>query len=220
MPTRSQNFTYSRQELRDILQFKPKFFYCSSEDFHRTHNIPDEIARTPGPLDCQRRSCCSSLLAWLKRNPHRPALPSMFVANARSITNKMDEMHLLMKGNRDVRDCCVFVTSETWLNLRIPDEDVQLAGCSLYRWDRNKDSGKSGGDLCMYMHDDWSTHNLITHTYCSPDIEYICVKSRPFYLPRELTAVLTTAVYILPDANISITLAVVRHHKHTTTILP
>lgn len=113
MPTRSQNFTYSGQKLRDILQFKPKFFYCSSEDFHWTHNIPDEIARTPGPLDCQRRSCCSSLLAWLKRNPHRPALPSMFVTSAQSITNKMDEMHLLIKGSRYIRDCCVSVTSET-----------------------------------------------------------------------------------------------------------
>lgn len=105
---------------------------------------------------------------------------------------------------------------------RVPARSITNGSqCSLYRWDRNKDSGKSawgwGGCLCIYMHDDWSTHNLITH---SPDIEYICVKSQLFYLPRELTAVLTTAVYILSDANISIALSIVRHHKYTTTILP
>ena len=35
-------------------------------------------------------------------------------------------------------------------------------------------------------------------------LEYLMVKCRPFYLPREFTAVIVTAVYIPPDANASI----------------
>lgn len=39
--------------------------------------------------------------------------------------------------------------------------------------------------------------------HCSPDLEYLSVKCRPTYLPREFTAVLITIVYIAPDANAS-----------------
>jgi hypothetical protein len=34
-------------------------------------------------------------------------------------------------------------------------------------------------------------------------LEYLTVKCRPIYLPREFTAVMVTAVYIPPDANAS-----------------
>lgn len=38
-------------------------------------------------------------------------------------------------------------------------------------------------------------------TYCSPDVEFLTIKCRPFYLPREFTTVVLTAVYIAPTAN-------------------
>ena len=44
-------------------------------------------------------------------------------------------------------------------------------------------------------------------SHCSPELEYIKVKCRPSYLPREFNAVLITAVYIPPDADANIALA-------------
>uniref|UniRef100_A0A669EKF5 Reverse transcriptase domain-containing protein n=1 Tax=Oreochromis niloticus TaxID=8128 RepID=A0A669EKF5_ORENI len=38
-------------------------------------------------------------------------------------------------------------------------------------------------------------------SFCSPDLEYLMVKCRPFWLPREFTAVIITAVYIPPQAD-------------------
>ncbi len=43
--------------------------------------------------------------------------------------------------------------------------------------------------------------NTAVDSHCSPDLEYVTVKCRPIYLPREFTVVMITAVYIPPDAN-------------------
>ena len=43
----------------------------------------------------------------------------------------------------------------------------------------------------------------VINTHCSPELETMTVLCRPFYLPKELTVVLVTAVYVPPDANVS-----------------
>ena len=43
----------------------------------------------------------------------------------------------------------------------------------------------------------------VINTHCSPELETMTVLCRPFYLPRELTVVLVTAVYVPPGANVS-----------------
>lgn len=128
----------------------------------------------------QERGSRSGLLARLRKDPHRPPLLSMFLTNPWSQNNKMDVLELLMDANRYIRGCCLLVISESWR----PEQG----------------SGKSrGGGLCIYVHGDWSKDSLITHKHCSPDLESLSVKCRPFYLPRELTAVLVTAACIPPD---------------------
>ncbi len=147
-------------------------------------------------------------LPGLRKQPYKPPLPSMFLTNARSMAHKMDELKLYIAGNHHIRDCCIMVVSETWLHPRIPDAAVQLADHTLHRWDRNNDSGKSrGGGVCIYVHNDWSNNSIIIDSHCSPDLEFMTVKCRPFFLPRELTVVIVTAVYIPPDANVSTALA-------------
>lgn len=142
-----------------------------------------------------------------------PPLPSIFLSNARSLVNKMDEMNLHLAKNNFMWDCSVMVITETWLHLDIPDTAVQLTGRTTHRQDCSKDSSKTrGGGLCLYMHNAWCSSSRITHSHFSPDIEALSVMCRPFYLPRELTAVIATAVYIPPDANVSSALA----HLHCT----
>ncbi len=38
-------------------------------------------------------------------------------------------------------------------------------------------------------------------SFCSPDLEFHMLLCRPFWLPREFTAIIITAVYIPPQAN-------------------
>ena len=58
----------------------------------------------------------------------------------------------------------------------------------------------------MYINNNWCSQSQATHSSCSPHIEALTVICRPFYLPREITVVIIMAVYIPPDANVSIAL--------------
>ncbi|KAK3532935.1 hypothetical protein QTP70_003799 [Hemibagrus guttatus] len=71
---------------------------------------------------------------------------------------------------------CVMVITETWLDSVVPDAAIELAGRCVYQADRTADS------------------------------EYLALKCRPFYAPREFTAILGTAVYIPPQANAKLAL--------------
>lgn len=120
----------------------------------------------------------------------------------------MDELELCIATNNYIRNCCVMIITETWLNPLIPDAAVQLAGRTSYRQNRDKNSGKNrGGGLCIFVHNEWCTNSKIVAQHCSPDLEALLVTCRPFYLPREYTVLTVTAVYIAPDANVSTGLA-------------
>lgn len=57
------------------------------------------------------------------------------------------------------------------------------------------------------MHQGWYTNSSVVNTHCTPELETMTVMCRPFYLPREITVVLVTAVYKPPDANVAIALS-------------
>ncbi|KAI3370506.1 hypothetical protein L3Q82_025266 [Scortum barcoo] len=91
----------------------------------------------------QKRGKRGGLRARLQANPYRPALPSLFLTNARSLVNKMDEMKLRIVSAKI--DSCVAIVTETWLDNNIPDAAVELAGRSLLRADRTAASEKHRG---------------------------------------------------------------------------
>ncbi len=92
---------------------------------------------------------------------------------------------------------CVTVITEVWLNSTIPDRAIELAGHTDYQADRTADSAKCrGGGMCFYLNSYWCTAADIIGKHCSQDLEYLVVKCRPFYLSRESSAILITAVYI------------------------
>ncbi len=211
---------YTRQTLLDI---GDQHQISVSSDFHHTHNIPDDIARPAGSPWIvagsrrrhrrrrerkQKRGRRSGVLLRLRKQTHKPPLPSLYLSNARSLVHKMDELELQLTGNRYVRDCCVLIVIETWFHPGIPDASVQLAGRTMLCQDRTKDSGKSrGGGLCIYVYENWCNNGTIIDRHCSPDIEYMSVRCRPFFLLRELTVVIVTAVYIPPDASVNTALS-------------
>ncbi len=71
--------------------------------------------------------------------PHKPPLPSIFFTNARSLANKMDELRLLVATNNIVKNSCILLVTETWLNSSIPDMAIELEGRTVYRHDRTTD---------------------------------------------------------------------------------
>lgn len=193
-----------------------------SSDFLRLNNIPPEIARPPGspwitvPAGRrsrrrrerkQKRGCRAGVLVRLRKRPHKPPLPSIFFTNARSLVNKMDELRLQVAVNKNTKDSCILMITETWLHSLITDSVIQLAGYPTHHQDRTSNSGKSrGGGLCVYVNNTWCTKTVIIDRHYSPDLEYLTIKCRPTYLPIEFNAVLITAVYIPPNADAKVAL--------------
>ncbi len=133
-----------------------------------------------------------------RANPTRPAIPSPMLSNIRSLENNLDLIQLSRSTQHETRDCCVFVFTETWLNDNIPDSAIQLHGLSCCRADRDSSlSGKTrGGGLCVYINKEWCNNAAVLSKHCSLLVEFMVVKCRPFYLPREFTAIVIVAVYI------------------------
>lgn len=55
--------------------------------------------------------------------------------------------------------------------------------------------------MCVYINNKWCNNAVLVSKYCSLLIEFIIVKGRPFYLPREFTVIVIVAVYTPPCAN-------------------
>lgn len=203
---------YSRS---DLINIGLRCTLRVSSDFHRAFNIPDEIARPAGSpwivvgsgRSCRRRrerkrrrGCRAGLVRRLKKEPLKPPVPSLYLCTGRASTHETNTLELELEGNRFVRDCCVLLLHE-------PEAPAQLAGRTLHRWD-----GRSGGGgLCLYIHQGWCNNSAVLETHSSTDLHFMTVRCRPFYLPRELTVVLITAVCIPPEADVSTAASLLLH---------
>ena len=159
--------------------------------FALTHSIPPEIARPPGTpwtvirsSKCwrqrrerrQKRGCRAGLLNQLRNQPHRPPLPSVFLTNARSRANKIDELQSQIAYNCHIHDCCLLIVRESWLRPHIPNATVALAGRTFPLCDRTKASGKRmGRGLCVYVLEDWCSDSRVIDTHCSPEVQKFCL---------------------------------------------
>lgn len=98
----SVNIRYTRQELLEII------------------NIPADITRPPGsrwfvvgPRRRQRRrrerkqkrGCRSGAMLKLRRQPHKPPLPSLYLSNVRSLVHKTEDLEFQLADNCYIRDC-------------------------------------------------------------------------------------------------------------------
>ncbi|KAF0029423.1 hypothetical protein F2P81_018528 [Scophthalmus maximus] len=141
----------------------------------------------------------------LQSQAHRPPLPSMLLANVQSLENKLDDLRARIKFQRDIRDCNILCLSETWLTSLVPDTLVTPAEhFSVFRIDRTEKSGKTrGGGVCFMTNNNWCSPKgtKILSSSCSPHLEHLTIMCRPIFLPNEFTSVISTAVYIPPQAN-------------------
>ncbi len=135
-------------------------------------------------------------------NPHKSAIPTILLANVRSLDNKLDYIRTTSLYSEDCKRLLCFVFTETWLNNSVPDCTIQLEQLTCYRADRALVEGgkRRGGGLCVYINNVRCRDAVVVCKHCSPLVEFMIIKCRPFYLPREYTAILLVAVYIPPSS--------------------
>ncbi len=147
----------------------------------------------------------------LRKRAYSPPLPSILLANVQSLENKMDDLRARISFQRDIRDCNIFCLTETWLTPSVPDTAVTPSdNFSVLRMDRSAEAGKNkGGGVCFFINKKWcDPRNIsILSRSCSPHLEHLSIICRPFYLPREFTSILVSAVYIPPQADTSVALS-------------
>ena len=204
--------TYDHQTL---LEFRDQFglFYVSTS-FDSQSAFPAEILRQTDGYNSssdkprkrsKHRGRRGGIRNRLRSKANHPPLPSILLANVQSLENKMDDIRARIAFQRDVRDCSILCFTESWLTPSIPDHSVTPAEhFSIARMDRTEESGKSkGGGVCFMTNNKWCDPRNITvlSRACTPHQEHLSIMCRPHYLPREFTAIITTAVYIPPQAN-------------------
>ncbi len=147
----------------------------------------------------------------LRKRAHSPPLPSILLANVHSLENKMDDLRARISFQRDIRDCNIFCLTETWLTPSDPDTAVTPSdNFSVLRMDRTAEAGKTkGGGVCFMINKKWCDPRNISvlSRSCSPHLEHLSIICRPFYLPREFSSIMATAVYIPPQADTSLALS-------------
>ncbi len=147
----------------------------------------------------------------LRKRAHSPPLPSILLANVRSLENKMDDLRARISFQWDIRDCNILCLTETWLTPMVPDTAVTPSdNFSVLRMDRTAEAGKNkGGGVCFMINRKWcDPRNIsILSRSCSPHLEHLSIICRPFYLPREFTSIIVTAVYIPLQADTSLALS-------------
>ncbi|KAK2905565.1 hypothetical protein Q8A73_009508 [Channa argus] len=150
----------------------------------------------------RKRGKRGGLHARLKARASRPPLPSLLLANVRSMENKLDELRARITTQREIRECCALIFTETWLSDKVPEDAIQLQTHSVHRGDRTAASGKAkGGGVFVFVNNSWCGDIQTVDEHCSPDVEFLLLKCRPYYLQRKFTAVFLAAVYIPPRAN-------------------
>ncbi len=105
----------------------------------------------------RKRGKRAGALVKLHKRGFRTALPSIHLANLRSLLNKTDELLLLTRTNKDFSNSAALCFTETWLSETIPDNALHLPGYQLFRADRITElTGKTrGGGLCFYINEGW-----------------------------------------------------------------
>ncbi len=123
----------------------------------------------------------------------------------------MDDLRARISFQRDLRDCNILCLSETWLMTSVPDTAVTPSdNFSVLRMDRTAEAGKSkGGGVCFTINKKWcDPRNIsILSRSSSPHLEHLSIICHPFYLPREFSSIIVTAVYIPPQSDTGLALS-------------
>ncbi len=199
----SNTISFTRDELLNIRQNTPQNLL---PDFDYSDALLDIIVGGAAALfrryRSRRRGKRAGALVKLRQCGLRMPLPSIHLANLRSLPNKTDKLLLLSRTNKDFSNSSALCFTETWLNDTIPDSALHLPNFQLIRADREAESmGKSRGGTCFYINERWCTDVTVLKKMCCYDLETLFINCKPFYSPRELCSFILVSVYIPPHTN-------------------
>lgn len=181
-----------------------------------TTNTYQQTARTPGSLwfiilgkswrrrrRCrdrkQKHGCRASSWERLRKTPHKPLLPSLFLTNARSAVNKMDELRLQLLDNKLLLPSI----TESLLYPAIPAAAVEPEGRVLHHYDKNLNSEKQqGGGLGIFISEQWAENTKTIASSCT---------RKPFFLHQELSSVVLITIEY---HNVDLKAVVPKFHLH------
>ena len=100
-------------------------------------------------------------------NPSHKACINILFCNARSVVNKISDLHFLLAQSNNVNDNTVSIIAvcETWLNESFPD-DLLLNGSNFIVFRKDRLGSKSGGGVCIFV------SNIINVCKCTPKDEF------------------------------------------------
>ncbi|CAH1266625.1 Hypp3446 [Branchiostoma lanceolatum] len=119
-------------------------------------------------------------------------MPSILLANARSLVNKLDELSVTLSlDNTDIA-----AVTETWFGTDLPAEATAIDGYNLLRKDC---LNKRGGGVALYVKDCIKTKPVDTDV---PDsIECLWAQLQPHWTPRDVSVLYLGLLYHPPWAN-------------------
>jgi hypothetical protein len=83
-------------------------------------------------------------------------------------------------------------------------DNIELAGLSMHRQDREATSGKMRAGMSVYLSITAGVRCLILKEpsrYCSPEVEYLMISCRLHYLQRDFSSILFVAIYLPPQTD-------------------
>ncbi len=169
----SNTISFTRDDLLNIRQNTPQNLL---PDFDYSDVLLDIVVGGAVALvkhfRRRRRGKRAGALVKLRQRGFRTALPSIHLANLRSLPNKTVKLLLLSWTNKDFSNSAALCFTETWLNDAIPDSALHLPNFQLIRADRDTEStGKShGGGTCFYINERWCTDVTVLKKMCCSDL--------------------------------------------------
>ncbi len=118
----SNTISFTRDELLNIRQNTPQNLFLDFDysDFLQDIVVGGAIALVKR-FRMRRRGKRAGVLVKLRQRGFRTQLPSIHLANLRSLPNKTDKLLLLSRTNKDFSNSTALCFTETWLNDTIPD---------------------------------------------------------------------------------------------------
>jgi len=133
----------------------------------------------------------SSTIAPANARPRR-TLPSIYLANACCLTNKVDELDVIMKQNT----IDIAVITETWFK----DDTLNIGTIQGYHLFNKIRQGRKGGGVGIYIKDTIPCNTIKSICPPSDDLETLWLAVRPTWLPREISVLVICGIYFPPRA--------------------
>ena len=157
----------------------------------KEHSIPTIIRARSESGFVQTRTPNLDLLVPVQRKPNGTTFPKIFLSNARSMVNKLEDIYGSITSNL----CEIAVITESWLSSRVTDDLINMPGFVTCRRDRARD--QRGGGLCTYISTRMDFVEL--SELCDPELECQWFLIKPNRLPRGINSIILGTVYHPPQ---------------------